>query len=173
MTINPTLFKAILSMDAYNRGYDRAINLDAVLNTTQIGTAIITTSRDQPDAQAIGFYALAYQVKDENGIVIDTVISYRGTDDQDEPTSLDQANGWLVGGGVYGEPQANMAIEFYKLVAAAGNHISANISLTGHSLGGGLAGYVGALYDQDAKVFDSMAFQLAANDNELEMRKAA
>ena len=33
------------------------------------------------------------------------------------------------------------------------------ISTTGHSLGGGLAGFVWALYDQDATVFDSMTYE--------------
>ncbi len=35
------LMNAILSMDAYNRGYDEGITLSTVLNTTQIGEYII------------------------------------------------------------------------------------------------------------------------------------
>ncbi|MBK9584509.1 MAG: hypothetical protein KA099_09420 [Alphaproteobacteria bacterium] len=60
MTINGNLFKAILAMDSYNRGYDGAVQLDVVLNSTKIGDATIIAARGQPDAQAIGFYALAY-----------------------------------------------------------------------------------------------------------------
>ncbi len=33
--MNNNLFKEILSMDAYNRGYDRGIKLPTVLNTIQ------------------------------------------------------------------------------------------------------------------------------------------
>lgn len=39
---------------------------------------------------------------------------------------------------------------------------TANIDLTGHSLGGGLAGFVAATYQQDAVIFDGMAYQLSS-----------
>ena len=52
-----------------------------------------------------------------------------------------------------------MAAEFRNAVVAAGH---ANPILTGHSLGGGLAGFVASLYGDEAKIFDNMPFQLSA-----------
>lgn len=79
MAINPTLFKAILSMDAYNRGYNAGIkfgNSTADYSTdtsrTQIGTATIFDRKGDASALSIGFYALGYSYNGE------TVISYRG-----------------------------------------------------------------------------------------------
>lgn len=140
MTINPTLFKAILSMDAYNRGYDAGISVAG----ENIGSATIGVDstfalgrNGQGDFydQSIGFYAIAYTYGDE------TIISFRGTD----TFVLDPIHGWTLGTGNTSSQQGRMALEFYQAVAGSGNWLSANISLTGHSLGGGLAGYVGAL----------------------------
>ena len=181
---NPTLLKAILSMDAYNRGYNAKIDLrlkdtngvviedsdtiyeeNNVTYYAQIGDAQVyntsSISLDEGADEAAGFYGLAYQVKDENGNVIDTVISYRGTDQL--PASMNPFNwasddvvdivdGWITGAGYSaGEgSQAEMAINFYKSVteeldpAGTNVYLDADISLTGHSLGGGLAGYVAA-----------------------------
>lgn len=86
MTISSELFNAILSMDAYNRGYDQSIVMtgnvvgNAHIMTTQnalgenvpLDSSILTTND-----QAIGFYALAY---DTNNDGVADVISYRGTD---------------------------------------------------------------------------------------------
>ena len=80
MSISPELMYAILSMDAYNRGYNPGIaNLAEASNgTVQIGTATITKNLQDAQlsnaAQAAGFYALAYEWNGE------TIISYRGTD---------------------------------------------------------------------------------------------
>jgi len=87
--MDDTLFKAVLAMDSYNRGYDAGIKFGGGAGTysddsvgTSIGTASISANRGQQDAQDIGFYALAY---DYNG---STIISYRGTDDFDSPADL-------------------------------------------------------------------------------------
>ncbi|MBE2190583.1 MAG: hypothetical protein IAE63_00210 [Alphaproteobacteria bacterium] len=81
MAMNDNIFKAILAMDAYNRGYDANIKFGNLAGTvsldaqgTQIGNATILDSNGNAAAQAIGFYALAYTYNGE------TVISYRGTD---------------------------------------------------------------------------------------------
>jgi Ca2+-binding RTX toxin-like protein len=175
MTINPTLMKAILSMDAYNRGYDAGIKFGNLSGNNSIDTAsvtignatVITSSGILIEAgnrldDDIGFYAIAYTYNGEK------VISYRGTDDFNGPldllTSKDVHHGWTMGGGNTASEQARMAVEFYQIIAGAGNWRTANVSLTGHSLGGGLAGYIGELYDQDATIFDSMTFQLAASN---------
>ncbi len=78
MTMSPELFMSILSMDSYNRGYDAGIS--GLSESGGLGNATITTTLSdvletfEADAQAAGFYAIAYQWNGE------TVISYRGTD---------------------------------------------------------------------------------------------
>jgi hypothetical protein len=176
MTLQPELMNAILSMDAYNRGYDAGIDLigtavgDAqIIQTTLDGVTVNLDSaiiRDPNTGERrdddIGFYALAY---DYNG---ETVISYRGTDDfdgiTDYPSSLD-VPAWLLGGGNYRVEQGIMALAFYNEVAADPvDTRMADISFTGHSLGGGLASYAAALYGKQAEVFDSMGYVAAANN---------
>ena len=88
MTISKDLFLAILSMDAYNRGYNQGVNLDG----TKIGNAAIeidsaNLNEDPNDPnrvdEAAGFYAISYTIEG-NGVdglsSGDTVISFRGTD---------------------------------------------------------------------------------------------
>jgi hypothetical protein len=138
MSISNDLFRAILAMDSYNRGYNPGI----ALTGSQIGNATLALNSLDPAAgmpggQAASFFAQAYSW---NGA---TVISYRGTD-QATPswqnwTLGDIANGWLAALGFPGEAQARLAIQFYKSVAGAGvDPRTANIELTGHSLGEGL-----------------------------------
>ncbi len=153
--MNENLLKAILSMDAYNRGYDAGIDESEFSSTTHIGNASIIQQSNVTlgsDERNASFYAIAYDLDGQK------IISYRGTDD-----SADVSNGWLLGGGNINVPQAEMALQFYQSIAGSGNWHSADIELTGHSMGGGLAGYIAALYGKDAKVFDSMNFSSAAN----------
>lgn len=116
------------------------------------------------DAQVLSFSASTYRHVGTG----ETIIAYRGTD-----TSVllgsDLLSGWAQGLGSQ-TAQARLAIEFYKSVASnvAGRPLddplqgaellTPDIRLTGHSLGGGLAGLVGALYDQRATLFASMPF---------------
>jgi hypothetical protein len=142
--MNNVLLKAILSMDAYNRGYDAGIkfgnfpekNSSIDSPGTQIGLLTVYDSKKDVDARNISFYGISYQLKDATGKVIDTIISYRGTDN----LGVDMAAGYGVGGGNPKEAQAQMAFDFYNVVAGGGDPTKTNISLTGHSLGGGLAG---------------------------------
>lgn len=178
------LFKAILAMDSYYRGYDAGINIDEFdangnVISTKIGTAsIVTRNNDDNDTvyldssfalndvdQGVGFYALTYDLGGG-----DYVIAYRGTDypQNDDTVPKDIHHGWTLGEGLTASEQGRMAIDFYNQVvdelygtAIQANNANINISLTGHSLGGGLSGFVGALYDQDAVVFDSMTYELA------------
>jgi len=82
-----------------------------------------------------------------------------------DPNS-DAWTGWGTGGGNSGTPQAIYAIAFYKaaLDAYKTEHgvDATNVTLTGHSLGGGLAGFVASLYHKDAYIFDNMTFELAS-----------
>jgi Ca2+-binding RTX toxin-like protein len=159
------LINAILSMDAYNRGYGAAISgLDPV---GKIGNVSILTFPDSVRTgwEGAGFYAIAYKF---NNVIVDGVtisgqkrIAYRGTD---EPLR-DAANGYGLGLGYPDSPQTLLAVDFYKAVAGktAGvqnNPFIANIVTTGHSLGGGLAGYVAAIYGKSSEIYDTMSFQL-------------
>ncbi|SNS98357.1 type I secretion C-terminal target domain (VC_A0849 subclass) [Sphingomonas laterariae] len=162
------LMNAILSLDAYNRGYDAGVQITEPDDITpyKVGNATFlkqSSVAESSEGVTAGFYAIAYSYNGE------TVISYRGTDDYDGitsiPSSLDAANGWPMGGGSITTAQGRMALEFYKDVADLpyGSDLrNVAITLTGHSLGGGLAGYVASLYGQNADIFDSMAFKLAA-----------
>lgn len=169
MTLKPKLMNAILSMDAYNRGYDAGISTFSDLSGTHIGNAII--KQNSSDAlgvgndSAIGFYALAY---DTDGDGEADLVTYRGTDYPESNTFRDVEHGWLLGGGNYNASQGVMAVEFYKEVAEIIDGPQANLQtvdifLTGHSLGGGLAGYVASLYGKNAEIFDGMSYEDAAN----------
>lgn len=140
-------------MDAYNRGYDAGINLGAGSDATgiQVGDATIFRTRGDAAAVAEGFYGIAYDLGGE------TIVSFRGTDAGGDVNDWGGGLGWQTG-------QAALAAEFYQDVAQlkGANLYSGNISFTGHSLGGGLAGLLGALYDQDAIIFDNMAFEAAS-----------
>ncbi|MBZ0164883.1 MAG: hypothetical protein K8H74_19500 [Notoacmeibacter sp.] len=99
MAISKDLFLAILSMDAYNRGYGAGIEDPAETggglgvsdetHTYRIGNATILMDANDSEgvAQAAGFYAVAYELTgsyanpDGSSLAAgDTVISYRGTD---------------------------------------------------------------------------------------------
>lgn len=165
MTLAPELFNAILAMDAYNRGYDAGINvLGGVSSYVGLAHIIYQSNIKNSSAEVnAGFYGVAYSYKGE------TIISYRGTDYPrvDTTPARDIYHGWSLGAGITESQQAQMAIRFYQAVAKADNSdfpidpTKANIELVGHSLGGGLAGYVGSLYHKSATVFDSMTFARA------------
>ena len=74
------VFLSLLALDAYNRGYGQNVLLNAGDSTggqnelgRKIGTAQIVRQDITDQAQAAGFYAIAYQWNGE------TIISYRGT----------------------------------------------------------------------------------------------
>jgi hypothetical protein len=167
--MNRDLFLAILAMDSYNRGYGQGVS--GLANSGHIGNATITRQSNiisDSTEVAAGFYAIAYTVTGVDGIADgSTVISYRGTNydaSGDYSKFRDIWNGWIVGAGV-AVGQANPALEFYR---AVNNGASAfdltdgrSITLTGHSLGGGLAGFVGSLHGDVTVGFDYMPFLAA------------
>ena len=161
MPISKDLFLAILAMDSYNRGYDatKGMNLSDSPGTL-IGTAAIKNIALPTGAQAVGFYAVAYQTD------YGTVISYRGTDKLASlpwsDSGSDIANGWILGAGNYGATQAALATQFLASVTATPH--KGDILLTGHSLGGGLAGFLSQVYGNEAMIFDPMSYQLAADE---------
>lgn len=166
------LLYAILSMDSYNRGYGAGVaGLNESGQNANIGHFAIVQNISQSNWEATGFYALAYELVDAQGNPTgQRVISYRGTDNLNPLSAAnDIENGWLVGGGAQWG-QAPLSIAFYKAVVGAddegyftSNPFTNNITLTGHSLGGGLAGYVASLYGKSAEIFDNMPFEIASN----------
>jgi hypothetical protein len=92
MTISKDLFLSILSLDAYNRGYNPGIAglYDAPGAGTGIGTASIVDVDLPTGAQDASFYAAAYTIgSGVTGIAAGTtVISYRGTDQPGGAPSL-------------------------------------------------------------------------------------
>ncbi|MFA6605358.1 MAG: hypothetical protein WCS75_00005, partial [Sphingomonas sp.] len=155
------LIYAIMAMDAYNRGYGAGIK-----GLGEIGSLgnwdILTTSTDEFGQRALnaGFYAVAYR----NAVTGETIISYRGTDANivnplgDEGSDI--LNGYGLAVGDINAPQAILAAQFYdSVVQAAGG---GTVTTTGHSLGGGLAGYVAAVAGGRSVLFDNMPFGIAA-----------
>ena len=175
MTISSDLFLSILSMDAYNRDYDAGIDISG----SRLGGAQIL-SRDslgisESDYQAwqtVGFYALAYELQADEQIEglsqSDILISYRGTDNVDFTTLGEGASdfwqGWITGAGVPGS-QSWLALDFFESVTGSDalSGESSGAILTGHSLGGGLAGLVAALSGDQAVIIDNMPYGAAAS----------
>jgi hypothetical protein len=149
--MNRDLFLAILSMDSYNRGYGQGIR--NLADSGQIGGASILTFPNSVRAgwEAAGFYALAYTVSGVSGIADGTtVIAFRGTDGFSGSVANGGSDAWNGFGVAFGFAtglQAELAVRFHQSVAKNDydpSTRSSNIAVTGHSLGGGLAGLVAA-----------------------------
>jgi len=134
-------------MDAYNRGYNPGISDFSEVSdgSVRIGTATISFNLENADLtpQAIdaGFYAISYEWTNPETGLSETIISYRGTDNPlvegplvDYPIAFNDD---------FDEAQVHLASAFFQ--AVAGTVAPNTITTTGHSLGGALAGFVGAL----------------------------
>lgn len=161
---------AALALDSYQRGYFAGMadpnntndGLGSDPGTVVADGTVIATASILGDGLIVAadFYAVAYRIGDE------IVISYRGSDHLNWPTGWNDvsiplfgADGHDVWQMLRGEvpDQMELALEFYNRV----KDISAGlpITLTGHSLGGALAGAVGALKNADAVMFDNTAYE--------------
>ena len=145
MTSQPSssLINAVLAMDVYNRGVNPAL----VVSFSQIGDYQLVAGSIVSTADS--FQAATYQL---TGDPTTRILAFRGTDDIADVPS------WLGGAGLTGWPTQFPDAEAYYAAWAT----TAHVSLTGHSLGGGLAGYIAALYDKPAYTFDAMPFEFAA-----------
>jgi hypothetical protein len=156
--MNRDLFLAILSMDSYNRGYGRGVRFSPNESTaprneagTRVGNATVIDVPLPAGSEAAGFYALAYTVSGVSGIADGTtVIAFRGTDGFSGSVANGGSDAWNGFGVAFGFAtglQAELAVRFYQSVANNDYNPStrsSNIAVTGHSLGGGLAGLVAA-----------------------------
>jgi hypothetical protein len=145
MTSEPSsaLINAVLAMDVYNRGVNPAL----VVSFSQIGDYEIVAGSIASTADS--FQAATYQLV---GDPTTRILAFRGTDD------LADVPSWLGGAGLTGWPTQFPDAEAYYATWGT----TAHVSLTGHSLGGGLAGYIAALDDKPAYTFDAMPFEFAA-----------
>lgn len=147
MTISKELYLALLSMDAYNRGYGAGVADGGEADTdglggigSHIGNATVirqSYTEEGTPGVAAGFCAVAYTMGSGPDVPPElqgkTIISYRGTDNYGAlPSTADVWNGYGIAlGSPLGE-QARLAAAFRAAVAASG----ATPILTGHSLGG-------------------------------------
>ena len=137
-----TLINAILAMDVYNRG----VNPGLVVSFNTIGSyQVVAGSLEWTGS----FQAATYQLV---GDPTTRILAYRGTD------QIADVLGWLGGAGIVGWPTQFPEAETYFKTWGT----TAHVSLTGHSLGGGLAGYIAAVNDKPAYAFDAMPFEFAA-----------
>jgi len=161
---------AALALDSYNRGYNAGmpgpgVGLGIAKGSAVAGGTLIATADDLPNAdiQLADFYATAYLIDGE------IVISYRGSDNLFWEV-VDGVKAWLGPDGyrvtamAYGSTpdQALLALDFFNHVQSA--HPGVPITVTGHSLGGSLAGYVSYFKNADAVLFDYTSYGSAVFD---------
>src|SRR5262249_39548833 len=140
---------AKLSGDAYNDnsgskappGYSRVADWEKILKGKGVSDADIKRYHDS------GFYAAVYK-NEKTG---ETVIAYRGTQPS-SGTDWEQdkdARFWKLG-----EPVPTQYEAAGRLATLIGKDEGRNLTLTGHSLGGGLASYAGGLTGANAVTFN-------------------
>lgn len=153
MTVS-TQILSVLSLDSYGREINAGL-IDPTSETPGLqgnlgSISYLGSSRDFLPATGSGFYATVYSVNGE------IVIAFRGTDGDG-----DLAEDALFVAGQVG-PQTQLAFELYETVRAA--YPTSSIVLTGHSLGGALAGTVAAVRGLEAVIFDNVGFEGVAHN---------
>src|SRR6056297_2682870 len=176
MTISKDLFLAILAMDSYNRGYAPGIEVDGdKIGFASIGKDSSSLAGPVDIAEDNGFYAISYSMdQSEHGIASGSqILSFRGTDNVSGlgQGGSDLWSGWMVGAGVNGDSgsffgagsQADLTFRFFEeaVGASAFDENNSGVILTGHSLGGGLAGMAALASGNEGVLFDHMPFGVA------------
>ena len=113
---------------------------------------------DDKDTPDTGFEARTFRRGNE------IVIAYAGTY---PPSGADLHADAALGTGQYSE-QLLQAADYYLFIKDHPDYAGATISLTGHSLGGGLAALIGVFFDVSARVFAQAPFAPAARYNQLD-----
>jgi Ca2+-binding RTX toxin-like protein len=116
-----------------------------------------------PQDNATGFEAAALGNSATITASTEIVISYAGSYDKD------YTGDWVADAGLAsgeGSAQLLQAAEYYlQIKAATASNPNVHITLTGHSLGGGLAALVGVFFGVQATTFDQAPFALSAEKN--------
>jgi hypothetical protein len=117
MPISNDLFLAILSMDAYNRGYNAGIadpnaGQREGLIGTQIGNATVGARANSAGDESASFFAQSYTLGGK------TIIAYRGTDTI--PGSAADLPAFASGAGLPDTAQTRLAADFYKAPSGDG-----------------------------------------------------
>lgn len=160
---------ALLALDSYSRGKNAQIlEKTGQFLATTIGSANWNVVSDTllPDSISTGFSASKYTLMDGT-----SVIAYRGTDfTSNIGVALDIA-AWFSSFGVLGDSagvklQPYYAQQFYERVTGrllfpdggGSGTPGSNVIITGHSLGGSLAGYVASLSHDQAVIFNEIPY---------------
>ena len=144
---------ALMALRVYEQGVDTPENLPVF--PYQDWIKIEPNPLPVTDGFAYGVF--------RNTVTNEVVISYRGTDGAVGMMGADGASnlGLTLGQGTSQSTQA--AKVYVKVLELYGSDTNgSNISFTGHSLGGGLAGLMSVWFNRPAIVFDPAPFQLAA-----------
>src|ERR1035438_10371981 len=110
------------------------------------------------DNQPSGFEAISFINGTSIATSTDIVISFAGTDFSQPGTDFLHGNIPLALGRV--SDQLKQAADYYLQVKAL--NPGATITLTGHSLGGGIAALIGVFFGQTTFTFDQAPFALTA-----------